>query len=88
MENNPFSQLPGIISSLNLSKFNWDIWHLIKIPILIGLFLYIPFSVMIVRQVDLMSRSLEGNFDAPLKFFAWLYLVATILVFLFALFFL
>jgi hypothetical protein len=57
----------------------------VKLALLLGLFLYIGFAIMIARQVDLMSRSLNGAFEAPLKAFAWFYLAATVAVFLLAL---
>ena len=69
-------------------NFNPDVWFLIKLAILAGLFLYFGFAIMVVRQVDLMSRALNGAFDIPLKLISRLYLVATIAIFLLALVFL
>ncbi|HUW21168.1 MAG TPA: DUF5657 family protein [Candidatus Bathyarchaeia archaeon] len=74
-----FTQLINQLTGLRL-----QVWNLVKIAILIGLFFYIGFSVMIVRQVGLMGRSLNGKSQGPLKTIAWLYFLATIIVFLLA----
>lgn len=65
-------------SLLEMAEF----WLAIKWILVMGLFLYIFFSVMVVRQVGLMSRALNGAFKAPLKFLAWGYLGATVATFL------
>jgi len=79
MSDSPFVHLVD-----QLAGIRFQIWGLVKIAVLISIFLYIGFSVMIVRQVDLMGRSLSGSFRTPLKTLAWLYLLATIVVFVLA----
>jgi hypothetical protein len=81
MEETPVKQFLELIAGAEFS-----VWGLVKLAAMMGLFLYIGFSVMIVRQVDLMSRALNGNFDAPLKLLAWIYLALTVIVFLLAFF--
>jgi len=68
--------------------FDFDIWGIIKGGVLFGLFLYMGFAIMLVRQVDLMSRALNGSFDKSLKILSWSYLFLTIAVFLLAMVFL
>ena len=80
MNNSPFTSIMERVFGLS-----FDVWFLVKIAILFGLFIFMAFSIMVVRQVGLMSRALNGSFAGPLKFFAWLYLVATVIVFLLAL---
>lgn len=80
MDDNFFAGLVNILRGLDL-----DVWALVKLAVLLGLFIYLAFSIMIVRQVSLMSRALNGSFASPLKFFAWIYLAATVIVFLLAL---
>ncbi len=54
------------------------VWFLVKLGIVIGLVMYAGFAVMIARQVELMSRSLNGAFKKPLKTVAWGYLLAVV----------
>jgi len=63
-----------------------SIWLPIKILFIIGLFLYFAFAVIIVRQVGLMGKTLDGEFNLPLKFFALVHLIISLGVFLLALF--
>lgn len=55
------------------------VWLVIKFGMAFGLMIYLGFAVMIVRQVELMSRSLNGTFKKPLKTVAWGYFIATIM---------
>jgi len=64
--------------------FDLDAWGLLKAAIVLGLLLYLGFAVMIVRQVDLMGKSLNGSFDIHLKWIAWIYFGASIVVLLLA----
>jgi hypothetical protein len=66
--------------------FQPELWGLVKLGILLGLFLYLGFAIMVVRQVDLMSRALDGTFSGPFKILAWLYLGAAVVVFILAIF--
>ncbi|KKU22183.1 MAG: hypothetical protein UX34_C0032G0002 [Candidatus Woesebacteria bacterium GW2011_GWF1_46_13] len=55
------------------------------IIILVAFFLYIIFSLVVVRQVQLMTETLEVGFEAQLKTISYLHLAFAILVFLAAL---
>lgn len=61
------------------AQTGFTVWLVVKFALLIGLLIYSGFTVMIVRQVDLMSRSLNGSFKGPLKSVAWGYFLATVL---------
>jgi len=65
---------------------NLSIWFFIKILFVVGLFLYLAFAVIVVRQVGLMGRTLDGEFNLPLKFIAWVHLIISLGVFLLAIF--
>ena len=65
--------------------FNFNIWRLVKALFVIGFGIYIAFSVIVVRQVGLMAKTVQTNFNLPLKLMAWVHLGAAILVFLLAL---
>jgi len=79
MDESLFSQLLKLFFNLH-----FEVWGLIKLAILLGLFLYLGFALMILRQVGLMSRALNGAFSGPLKFFAWIYFIASIVIFFIA----
>jgi len=64
----------------------FSIWLLIKILFVIGLFLYLAFAVIVIRQVGLMGKTLDGEFNLPLKFIAWVHLIISLGVFLLAIF--
>jgi len=64
-------------------KFNF--WLLIKAFFIIGLGLYLAFAVIVIRQVGLMGKTLNGSFNSSLKFVAWIHFLASLVVFLLAL---
>jgi hypothetical protein len=76
----PFEQF---IQSLASASF--DPWILVKFLFLVALLIYIAFAVVVVRQVGLMSRTLDGAFNLPLKLIAWLHLGVAIGVWVLAL---
>lgn len=62
-----------------------SVWLIAKIFILIAFFLYIIFSVVVVRQVELMTGTLEVGFETQLKLLSYLHLLFAVAVFLAAL---
>ena len=62
-----------------------SIWFIVKIFVLFALLVYIIFSVVVVRQVNLMTETLKVGLETPLKIIALTHLILAILVFLFAL---
>lgn len=62
-----------------------SIWFIVKIFVLFGLLVYIIFSVVVVRQVNLMTETLRVGLETPLKIIALTHLILPVLVFLFAL---
>ncbi len=77
MENNLFDQL---ISSL----LSIQIWGVAKILVLLVLLLYLVFSIVVIRQVNLMRRVLNGVLGWPLMTVAWVHLGLAIAVLLLA----
>ena len=75
----PFERLIQFLTTLVI-----DPWIFIKLLFLIGLLIYIAFAVVVVQQVKLMSKTLNGVFDLPLRLFSLIYLVAAIFVFILA----
>lgn len=62
-----------------------QVWTLIKIGALILLGMYLVFSWVIVRQVRLMTDTLQLGFEAPVKFLAYIHMIFAVFVFLAAL---
>jgi len=64
---------------------NIQIWSVVKLFILFALGLYLVFAYMVIREVNLMSRTIQGVFNLPIKIIAWLNLLLAVLVFIFSL---
>jgi hypothetical protein len=62
-----------------------NIWPVVKIFVLFGLTLYLIFALVVIRQVQLMTKTIKMNFEAPVKILALVHLLFAIAVFLFAL---
>jgi len=67
-----------------LERLLSDPWIFLKILFLMGFFIYLAFAVIVVRQVKLMSQTLNGILDLPLKMIAWIHLLAALIVFVLA----
>lgn len=64
------------------SILNLNPWLFAKFLICFGLFIYLLFALLIVRQVDLMAKTLNGTLNFPLKTLAWVHFVTAIAIFL------
>lgn len=64
------------------ANFSFSIDFFIKSLLLVGMIFYVVFGVMVVRQVSLMAKTLNGNFDLPIKIIAWVHLGMIIGLFL------
>jgi hypothetical protein len=62
-----------------------SVWLIAKFFVLFGLAIYIIFSLVVVRQVQLMVDTVEVGFEGPVKLLSYIHLVFAVLVFLFAL---
>ena len=67
-----------------LPVLGMSIWALIKILVLIILALYIIFALVVVRQVQLMTDTLEVGFEWQLRIIAFIHLIFAIGVLIFA----
>ncbi|NMC36593.1 hypothetical protein GYA49_06125 [Candidatus Beckwithbacteria bacterium] len=61
------------------------VWLVVKYIYLAVLLLFTFFSIIVVRQIHLMTATLNGSIDAPLKIVGYLYLMLVIIVFFLAL---
>jgi hypothetical protein len=62
-----------------------QVWIIIKIAALVLLGIYLIFAWVIVRQVRLMTSTLQLGFEAPVKFLSYIHMAFAIFVFLSAL---
>ena len=62
--------------------------EILKILILVGLLLYMAFSLLVIRQTKLMTRTVTGTLDRPIKVISWLHFFLTASIFLAAFLFL
>lgn len=60
-------------------------WVFLKIGIVAILFMYLIFSLIVVRQVKLMTDTLKVGYDNFLKSLSYVHLIFTVLVLLAAL---
>ncbi len=61
-----------------------NIWFIAKLVVLFALGLYLIFATMVIREVDLMNRTITGVFNLPIKIVAIIHLLLSILVFVLA----
>lgn len=61
------------------------VWVVVKIAILILLSLYLVFALVVIRQVRLMTSTLQLGFETPVTVLSFLHLAFSVLVFFSAL---
>ncbi|HCM82475.1 MAG: hypothetical protein UW37_C0007G0028 [Candidatus Gottesmanbacteria bacterium GW2011_GWA2_44_17] len=61
------------------------VWLGMKLMMLVGLGIYIVFAFIIVRQEQLMSKTLEAASERIISILTWLHLGAAVVVFMLAL---
>lgn len=57
-----------------LANFSFHLSWVLKGLFLFGMLFYLAFGVIVIRQVGLMSKTLEGSLDLPIKIIAWIHL--------------
>jgi len=63
---------------------NFDPWFIVKLAFLIFLAVYLAFAVIVIRQVQLMVKTLNGSFDLPLQILSFVHMAFAAFVFLMA----
>ena len=64
---------------------NFPTWGIAKVFVLFGMAMYVIFGFVMVRQVKLMTDTLQLGFEGMIKIFSYVHLLFTIAVFIFAL---
>lgn len=60
---------------------NFNFWILAKIFILTALGLYFLFAFVIIKEVNLMTRTVKSILTLPLKIISWVHLALVLLIF-------
>lgn len=60
------------------------IWPVLKVLIIIVLAIYIVFSLVLIKQVQMMTKTLEVGFERELKFLAFVHFLFAVGVLIFA----
>ncbi len=69
-----------------IASLNAQVWIIVKIALLFALVIYIIFAYVIVKQVGLMTNTLELGHERVVKLLAAAHLAFAVGVFVFALF--
>ncbi|PIY65141.1 hypothetical protein COY91_03685 [Candidatus Shapirobacteria bacterium CG_4_10_14_0_8_um_filter_39_15] len=64
---------------------NAQIWLVVKLFVILALLIYLIFAIVIIRQVDLMTKAINFSLDGILKIIAVIHFVGAIVIFLVAL---
>jgi hypothetical protein len=75
------------MNELIAALINFDFWSLGKIFVLIGLFVYLVFAFIVVRQVKLMTQVISGLLTGFLRAVAWAFFLFSLGIFVFTLIF-
>ena len=62
-----------------------SIWLIAKIVALVLLGMYFIFALVVVRQAQLMTDTIEVGFEVPIRLFSYLHLIFAIVIFVAAL---
>ena len=61
-----------------------DIWSIVKIFVLFGFSIYLVFAFVVVRQIQLMTQTLEVGYENIIRLLGIIHLLFAIAVFLLA----
>ncbi len=59
---------------------NISIWSVAKVFIIIALIIYLIFAIVVIRQVNSMTKVVSGQLNIPLRILSWVHLLFTLLV--------
>jgi hypothetical protein len=69
---------------MNIDPFSFEVWPIVKWFFVFAFFLYVIFSLVVIRQVSLMNKTLDAHFEKPVALFAYLHFFFAVGVFIFA----
>jgi hypothetical protein len=62
------------------------IWTIVKIFFIVGLFVYFVFAAVVVRQIDIMTKSIKLQFELPIKILGLIHLLFALGLLIFTIF--
>jgi len=62
--------------------FEVPVWGVAKLIILVGLLFYLVFAVVVIRQVQLMTKTIAGELDRTIRIVSWIHFALSVGVFL------
>ena len=62
-----------------------SVWLIAKVLVLFALTIYAIFAFVVVRQIQLMTDTLEVGFEAPIRFLGISHLIFSLVIFVLAL---
>jgi hypothetical protein len=62
-----------------------SVWMILKILVLVGLAIYAIFALVVLRQIQLMTDTLEVGFEAPIRMLGVAHFAFSLLIFVLAL---
>ena len=60
------------------------VWFVVKIFFIIGLLVYNVFAIVVLKQANTMTETINMGFDLPIKLLAILHLIFAICILIFA----
>lgn len=60
------------------------IWTILKIFFIVGLSVYLVFALVIVRQIDIMTKTVKLQFELPMKIIGLIHLLFAFVLLIFA----
>lgn len=67
-----------------ITGLDTTVWQIAKIFTVFGLVLYLVFALVVVRQIQLMTKTLEIGYEGFIKFLGFIHLLFAIATLLFA----
>jgi len=65
--------------------FGISIWLIAKAFVLLALFMYIVFSLVVIRQIRLMLETVDMGLNLPIRFIGWAHFLFAVGIFVIAL---
>ena len=70
---------------MQIASSGFDILPFIRILMLIGFFIYILFALVVIRQIQLMTSTIDVGFKFPIQLIGYVNLIIAVGAFLIAL---
>jgi hypothetical protein len=69
---------------MSINPFSFEIWQIVKWFFVFAFSLYVVFSVVVIKQVSMMNKTLNVHFEKPVTLLAYLHFFFAVGVLIFA----